>query len=155
MRSSVRNENPTLSNIEVSSLLGQMWKTVPADAKLQYKQRALAAQEQFKRDHPNYTYRKARRKRALNELLTKSTQGFNMGGFPADPTQMFNPANPYFQMQMFGQPGAAQAGMQPGHLGHMGMGMMGNPGQQHQQQYGGLPAYPGMPDPSAFQYQPK
>jgi hypothetical protein len=155
MRSAVRNDNPSLSNIDVSRLLGQMWRDVPADVKLQYKQRAIVGQEQFKRDHPNYTYRKARRKRALNELLTKSTQGFPMAGFPADPTQMFNAAaNPYFQMQMFNQQGAPGT-VPPGNFGIPNLGMMGVPGQPHQQPFGNMPQYPGMPDPSAYQYQPK
>ncbi|KAH0790163.1 HMG box family protein [Histomonas meleagridis] len=74
MRSSVQAENPTLSNIEISSLLGKMWKEVPSSSKLAYKQKAQMLQEEFKAKHPNYTYAKARRKRALNELLTKSTQ---------------------------------------------------------------------------------
>jgi transcription factor SOX7/8/10/18 (SOX group E/F) len=154
MRSAVRNDNPSLSNIEVSRLLGQMWKDVPADVKLQYKQRAIVAQEQFKRDHPNYTYRKARRKRALNELLTKSTQGFPMSQFPTDPTQMFNQANPFYQMQMFSQQGAPGA-LPPGGMGLPNMGMMGGAAPQQHQGFGNLAQYPGMPDPSAFQYQPK
>lgn len=81
MRSQARQENPSLSNTEVSRLLGKMWKEVPNEIKLQYKQKAAAMQEEFKREHPDYTYRKARRKRALNELLTKSSTGFP--GFPA------------------------------------------------------------------------
>ena len=80
MRTQVRQENPSLSNTEVSRLLGKMWKEVPNEIKLQYKQKAAAMQEEFKREHPDYTYRKARRKRALNELLTKSSTGFT--GFP-------------------------------------------------------------------------
>ena len=81
MRSQVRQENPSLSNTECSRLLGKMWKEVPNEIKLQYKQKAAAMQEEFKRTHPDYTYRKARRKRALNELLTKSSGGV-AGGFP-------------------------------------------------------------------------
>jgi len=86
MRSQVRQENPSLSNTECSRLLGKMWKEVPNDMKLQYKQKAASMQEDFKREHPDYTYRKARRKRALNELLTKSTQGYTpmVQGFPTD-----------------------------------------------------------------------
>jgi hypothetical protein len=86
MRSQVRQENPSLSNTECSKLLGKMWKEVPNEIKLQYKQKAAAMQEEFKRAHPDYTYRKARRKRALNELLTKSTSSINpalfQGGYP-------------------------------------------------------------------------
>ena len=83
MRTQVRQENPTLSNTEVSSLLGKMWKDVPNDLKLQYKQQAQKLQESFKKNHPDYTYRKARRKRALNELLTKSQYNYPNGeAFP-------------------------------------------------------------------------
>jgi transcription factor SOX7/8/10/18 (SOX group E/F) len=60
----VRQENPSLSNTEVGRLLGKMWKNVPMDIKLQYKQKAAAAQEIFKREHPDHTYRKADRERA-------------------------------------------------------------------------------------------
>ena len=85
MRNEVRQKNPSLSNTEVSRILGKMWKEVPNDVKLQYKQKAASLQETFKRDHPNYTYRKARRKRALNELLTRN-QG--MGAY--DPQLQMN-----------------------------------------------------------------
>lgn len=129
MRSQVRQENPSLSNTEVSRLLGKMWKEVPNDIKLQYKQKAAAMQEDFKREHPDYTYRKARRKRALNELLTKSStagfQPFPMGGsFPQD-MNSFPPANQGFPMsfpqqgtdpngqQMFQMPGMASMGNMP------------------------------------------
>lgn len=79
-RSEAQRQNPTLSNTEVSRILGKMWKEVPNEIKLQYKQKAAKLQEEFKKQHPDYTYRKARRKRALNELLTKSTHGY--AGFP-------------------------------------------------------------------------
>ncbi|KAH0790186.1 HMG box family protein [Histomonas meleagridis] len=78
MRTEVRQKNPTLSNTEVSRILGKMWKEVPNEVKLQYKQKAASLQEEFKKEHPNYVYRKARRKRALNELLTKNN-GFSNG----------------------------------------------------------------------------
>jgi transcription factor SOX7/8/10/18 (SOX group E/F) len=86
-----------------------MWKEVPSDVKIQYKQKAAIAQEQFKRDHPNYTYRKARRKRALNELLARSGQGFQMPAFATDPNFQAM-LNPYF-MQMYSQ---GQAPFGPG-----------------------------------------
>jgi transcription factor SOX7/8/10/18 (SOX group E/F) len=108
MRSAVRQEHPALSNTEVSAVLGKMWKDVPADQKLAYKQRAAAAQEVFKHEHPDYTYRKARRKRALNELLTKSAQGFPMPGYPQ--TDM-GAVNPYAFMGMYQQMQGVQPGM--------------------------------------------
>ena len=129
MRSQVRQENPSLSNTECSRLLGKMWKDVPHELKLQYKQKAASMQEEFKREHPDYTYRKARRKRALNELLTKSSHGypqFMAGGYPGQEMQqwqtMMNPQNnnqtmfsmgmPQYQGQQ-GNPMTFQPGMFP------------------------------------------
>lgn len=169
MRSAVRQENPSLSNTEVSSLLGKMWKEVPSDVKMQYKQRAAQAQEEFKRQHPDYTYRKARRKRALNELLTKSTQGF-APGFPGDPSMMMTMGNPnqYQMMQMYsqtamagmpmgqlpgqaGQPAAGMAGQSPMGMAGQNMGMPGMPGQMGMQ-----PGQMGFMDPSSmYSYAPK
>lgn len=106
MRSQVRQENPQLSNTEVSRILGKMWKEVPNDVKITYKQKAAALQNEFKKNHPDYTYRKARRKRALNELLTKSTQGFQpYAGMPMDPNMQMMPGAMYQTM--------AQNPMQP------------------------------------------
>jgi transcription factor SOX7/8/10/18 (SOX group E/F) len=142
-RSGVRQENPTLSNTEVSRLLGKMWKEVPSEVKLQYKQKAAIAQEQFKRDHPNYTYRKARRKRALNELLTKSAQlPFQMPGFTGEPNlqAMMAAGNPYWPM--YGQAQGANPAA-------------GAPGQGAQPPQG-YPGYPGNPaQPGLYQYQGK
>ena len=164
MRTQVRQENPSLSNTEVSRLLGKMWKEVPNEIKLQYKQKAAAMQEEFKREHPDYTYRKARRKRALNELLTKSSStfpGFPMGaqGFPMPPGDMQNQfsalGNPQFQQM--GAPGAFQppagdsaTAQNNGMFGlNMGMQSMQLPGMT--QPIGGMPQlgmqsqmYPGM-----------
>lgn len=128
MRTQARQDNPSLSNTEVSSLLGKMWKEVPAEIKLQYKQKAAAMQEQFKREHPDYTYRKARRKRALNELLTKSTAGpygqFPIGaGFPGMPM----PGQDMSQFQMGGQQAFP----------------MGFPGMMQQMQMPSMPSMPG------------
>jgi transcription factor SOX7/8/10/18 (SOX group E/F) len=153
MRSSCRQENPSLSNTEVSRLLGKKWKDVPSDVKMQYKQKAAIAQEQFKRDHPNYTYRKARKKRALNELLTKSAQGFQMPGFPVDPNlqaMMGSAPNP-FLLQMYGQ-GQLQAGqmLQQQQLGLVGQPGQGPPGMP--QGYGGYPGMPGQGQPGMYQY---
>jgi transcription factor SOX7/8/10/18 (SOX group E/F) len=122
MRSSARQDNPALSNTEVSRLLGKMWKEVPNETKMQYKQKAAKMQEEFKRAHPDYTYRKARRKRALNELLTKSTQGANAMMFQADPMGMYQQ-----MLQQQYQPVAQQFGgqnpagmMYPSQMAQMG-----------------------------------
>lgn len=154
MRSSVRQDNPSLSNTEVSRLLGKMWKEVPNETKLIYKQKAQKLQEEFKSQHPDYTYRKARRKRALNELLTKSTQGTPFGMFPGQDISLFGlypggqgmmgamPAgmvSPPFQnfAQAMGmqQQGMPNMGQQPGMQGMNQQGM--SPlGQQQQGQQG-------------------
>ena len=125
MRSAVRQENPSLSNTECSRLLGKMWKEVPSDVKMQYKQRAAAAQEEFKKNHPNYTYRKARRKRALNELLTKSSQGMQF----SDQMAMGMMGNQYPMIQMY--PGMGMGG-QPGQTPTLGAPTMGMPGMTTQ-----------------------
>jgi transcription factor SOX7/8/10/18 (SOX group E/F) len=151
MRSQIRQENPTLSNIEVSRLLGKMWKEVPGDMKLKFKQKAADAQELFKREHPNYTYRKARKKRALNELLTKSSQGFaGPAGFPTDAAQMaLFAASPFMMPGIYGQAaaGAPQGQLPPG-MGMPNMGMPMQPGTQAQalHQYPAMPGYPAMGD---------
>ena len=120
MRSEVRQQNPSLSNTEVSRILGKMWKEVPNEVKLQYKQKAAALQSEFKKSHPDYTYRKARRKRALNELLTKSTQGYQP--YPGFVDQM--PLMAMGQMGMQPQPG-----QQPLMMGQYPGVMMMNPAQ--------------------------
>lgn len=114
MRSQAREENPALTNTEISRLLGKMWKEVPSEVKLQYKQKAASLQEQFKREHPDYTYRKARRKRALNELLSKNTssnQGYyQQPGYPDGQMNIYSPQFPSQmgplnnQMQYYGMP---------------------------------------------------
>jgi transcription factor SOX7/8/10/18 (SOX group E/F) len=153
MRSSCRQQNPSLSNTEVSRLLGKMWKEVPSDVKMQYKQKAAVAQEQFKRDHPNYTYRKARKKRALNELLTKSAQGFPMPGFPAyaNLQAMMGQVPGQYVMQMYGQgqfPGAPGMGI-PGMVPQQGQAPPGMP-----QGYAAYPGMPGPPQQGLYQYPP-
>jgi transcription factor SOX7/8/10/18 (SOX group E/F) len=160
IRSQVRQENPSLSNTEASRLLGKMWKDVPSDIKLQYKQKAAAAQEIFKREHPDYTYRKARRKRALNELLTKSAQGFALpGGFPTDPAQMAMFQGGAFMIPgMYGQPGVAQPVSAQGIPGP-GQGQV--PQAIAGQRLQGYAGYPGLGDPTQglpnalYQFQPK
>ncbi|KAK8894598.1 Transcription factor SOX-17 [Tritrichomonas musculus] len=140
MRSEARQQNPSLSNTEVSRILGKMWKEVPNEVKLQYKQKAAKLQEEFKKNHPDYTYRKARRKRALNELLTKSTQGYpgSMPIFPGmDQMQfmMMQNANsmPGYQ-QMGGQAGQQMINQIPGYPPQMPM----MPGMPSSGQMGGM-----------------
>lgn len=128
-RSEAQRQNPTLSNTEVSRILGKMWKEVPNEIKLQYKQKAAKLQEEFKKQHPDYTYRKARRKRALNELLTKSTHGYP--GFPgagapdmAMYQQAMIPGGPVAMYQPVGIPQQMPNGFPPqGYMAYQGMPM--------------------------------
>jgi transcription factor SOX7/8/10/18 (SOX group E/F) len=141
MRSTARQENPTLSNTEISAALGKMWKEVPNDVKLQYKQQAMTQQEEFKRLHPEYTYRKARRKRALNELLTKSATGFPQAaqpgftqaaqaGFAADmPAQWSSQMYPFPMQPQAQMPGMGLPPQQMGQYQQNQPTMMGQPFQ--------------------------
>jgi hypothetical protein len=54
-----------MSNFEIGRLLGKMWKNVPPEVKTHYKQKAAIAQEQFRREHPNYVYKTSRDKGRL------------------------------------------------------------------------------------------
>jgi transcription factor SOX7/8/10/18 (SOX group E/F) len=136
-----------------------MWKEVPSDVKAQYKQKAAIAQEEFKRDHPNYTFRKARKKRALNELLTKSAQGFQMPGFPADGNfhGMMPGAPSQYVMQMYGQGQFPPGQMMPQQgLGIPNMGMVPQQGQAPgiPQGYAGYPGMQPPPQQGVYQYPP-
>lgn len=123
MRTTVRQDNPSLSNTECSRLLGKMWKEVPNDIKLQYKTKASALQDDFKKSHPDYTYSKARRKRALNEILTKTTQGFNTMGSTNYMNSDMNLWQSIIQPNSMGMP--SSMGMPP----NMQSPMQGNPSQ--------------------------
>ena len=137
MRADVHQQNPSLSNIEISRILGKMWKEVPNDTKLQYKQQAAKLQEEFKRDHPDYTYQKARRKRTLHELLAKSSQAI-----PSyDQFALMQMGFPMQGMgQMYGMGQMPRMGQMPG------MGQMSDVSQSSSmnQQLNGMSAIPGM-----------
>lgn len=111
-RTQIQQENPSLSNTDVSRLLGKMWKEVPNETKLQYKQRAAKLQEEFKKSNPNYTYRKARRKRALNDMLSKSTQ--NILQYPLDQQMWQLPNQKMFGNMQMGVPLQAGIAQIPG-----------------------------------------
>ncbi|EAY16960.1 HMG box family protein [Trichomonas vaginalis G3] len=85
MRIRIRQENPSMSNTDISTLLGKLWKEVPNDIKLQFKHRSAKMQEIFKAEHPDYTYKKARRKRALNDLIAKNPNGITPSMLSPEP----------------------------------------------------------------------
>lgn len=138
-RAKVQQENPTCSNTEVSRLLGKMWKEIPNNAKLSYKQKAQALQEEFKRQHPDYTYRKARRKRALNELLTKSSQAFPPALAP------YSMDSAIYNQTMVGIPPYYQQNVMPNYQLQQQNGQIQSQGQQPLQttiDYGQISSFP-------------
>jgi transcription factor SOX7/8/10/18 (SOX group E/F) len=130
-RSAVQLDNPTLSNIEISRLLGKLWKEMPADQKLPFKQSAAGLQEVFKREHPDYAYRKARMKRTLSEMLAKNGQRLNPMFMHGNQNKMAMP-----------RPGLAPQGMMPPLFfppGAYPLMAVGFPGFPQGQQQGGPP----------------
>jgi hypothetical protein len=66
--------HPNLPNIEISRMLGVHWKCLDESALRPYKERARAMQVDFKREHPDYKYDKARQKRQAHELLVQQNK---------------------------------------------------------------------------------
>lgn len=62
-RAKAREENPDKRNIEISQLLGDMWKDLPDEERAPYKVKAREEQEAFKSQNPDYRYDKARLRR--------------------------------------------------------------------------------------------
>lgn len=62
-RGKVREEHPDKPNIEVTRLLGDMWKMLSDEERLPFKIRAKEQQDVFKRLNPNYKYAKAKERR--------------------------------------------------------------------------------------------
>jgi len=56
-------ENPDKSNAEISKLLGQKWKSMPADKKSVYMDKAAKIKAKFHQAHPNFVYTKGPRKK--------------------------------------------------------------------------------------------
>ncbi|KAK8895569.1 Transcription factor SOX-17 [Tritrichomonas musculus] len=68
-RTELRNIHPELPNIEISRMLGQNWKSLEEVARRPYKEKAKLLQTEFKKEHPDYKYEKARKKRITQEIL--------------------------------------------------------------------------------------
>jgi hypothetical protein len=66
MRPLLQEQNKSLTNNDVSKILGNMWKDLPADQKKPYIERALAIKASFNLQHPDYVYTKSPRKRSKN-----------------------------------------------------------------------------------------
>jgi len=63
MRPVLQEQNPTLTNNDVSKMLGQLWQQMSTEQKRPYIDRANAIKSQFNASHPDYTYSKSPRKR--------------------------------------------------------------------------------------------
>lgn len=84
-RTELRNIHPELPNIEISRMLGQNWKSLEEVARRPYKEKAKILQTEFKKEHPNYKYEKARKKRITQEILMAnnktSTNSNSLGNY--------------------------------------------------------------------------
>ena len=67
-RGELRNIHPDLPNIEISKMLGSNWKSLDESERRPYKEKAKARQTEFKKNHPDYKYEKARKKRVTKDL---------------------------------------------------------------------------------------
>lgn len=70
IRQDVREKNPSLTNLELSQLLGSMWKSAPDEVRKKFKEEAARLQQEFKEQHPEYCYRKTKR----NKLASQKKQ---------------------------------------------------------------------------------
>jgi hypothetical protein len=86
----VREENPTLNNLEFSILLGEIWKAAPEEVKKKFQAEARQRQTEFKRRNPEYCYRRNRNKARPkpeqdNEPAETGTVPLNGLGIANDP----------------------------------------------------------------------
>lgn len=61
MHSQVAHENPTLSNPQISRVLGQRWAKEPPEVKAQWKTLAIEESKRHGQQYPNYKYQPRRR----------------------------------------------------------------------------------------------
>ena len=67
------NENSSLNNAEISTLLGQTWNALSNEAKQTYKDKADQVKQEHKRKYPDYIYRP---KHKLGTIPTFKTTTF-------------------------------------------------------------------------------
>jgi hypothetical protein len=70
-RAELRMIHPNLPNVEISRMLGVNWKCLDESDRRPYKERARSMQADFKQQHPDYKYDKARQKRQAHETLVQ------------------------------------------------------------------------------------
>ncbi|KAH0790507.1 HMG box family protein [Histomonas meleagridis] len=76
-RAKIREQNPDASNIEASKILADLWKAMSEESRLPYKNKAKIEQQKFKTNNPEYSYERAKKKRAYrksNNLPMKPMQ---------------------------------------------------------------------------------
>jgi hypothetical protein len=67
-------ENSSLTNSEISTLLGQQWKTLSTDEKKSYKDKAEQVKQEHKIQFPNYKYRPEKKIGTIKTIKTIKTQ---------------------------------------------------------------------------------
>ena len=72
MRPLLQEQNKSLTNNDVSKILGNMWKDMKPEQKKPYIERALSIKAAFNVQHPDYVYTKSPRKRQKNKLADKT-----------------------------------------------------------------------------------
>lgn len=96
IRQDVREQNPSLSNLELSQLLGSMWKSAPEEVRKKFKEEAARLQQAFKEQHPEYCYKKTKRVKVTQQ---KKQEGNPTLGVPPNPALMYQQMFQYQQMQ--------------------------------------------------------
>jgi hypothetical protein len=69
-RGVMREGNPSKTNIQISQLLSDQWKNMSEEDKKPFRDKAAQRAIEFRIAHPNYVYRKARRKKILNRFTS-------------------------------------------------------------------------------------
>lgn len=73
-RKELRSQNPQLSNVDISKLLGDKWKELDESERLPYKERAKTLQAEFKEKNPGYRYERARQKRTSQTVFRQQNK---------------------------------------------------------------------------------
>lgn len=87
-RNDLKSTNGSMSNIELSKLLGKMWKESSDEIHTMYKQQAAKLQDEFKSKYPNYFYMKSRKKKEANQVMHETPAKPN-----SLPTRLYNLVN--------------------------------------------------------------
>ncbi|KAH0795545.1 HMG box family protein [Histomonas meleagridis] len=66
-RAKIREQNPEVPNTEASKILANQWKLMNEESRLPYKTKAKEEQQKFKVSNPEYSYERAKKKRALRK----------------------------------------------------------------------------------------